>query len=81
MALLRRGQRNQLKELSEAEAYARCHGGRGDEVRIVKIEPRRPRYDLDLSGEGLREAFEKRLDTREPEEDEDGEELEPSLEN
>lgn len=56
--------------MSEAEAYARCHGGRGEEVRIVKIEPRRPRYDLDTSGESLRAAFEKRLDTRDPEEQE-----------
>ena len=40
-------------------------------MRIVKIETRRPHYELDTSGEVLREAFEKRLDSREPEEEED----------
>ena len=72
MALLRRGRKNLLPILSEAEAYARCHGVRHDDVRIVKVEPRRPRYDLETSGEGLREAFEKRLDTRDPADEEDG---------
>ena len=71
MALLRRGRKKPLPPLSEAEAYARCHGGRHDDVRIVKVEPRRPRYNLETSGEGLREAFEKRLDSREPPEEED----------
>jgi hypothetical protein len=69
VSLLRRGHKNDLKPLSEAEAYARCHGTRGDEVRIVKIEPRRARYETDVSGERLREAFESRLDTREPDEE------------
>jgi hypothetical protein len=32
----------------------------------VKLEPRRPRFDLDVSGEDLRQAFESRLDKREP---------------
>ena len=68
MSLLRR-HKNELKPLSEAEAYARCHGSRGDEVRIVKVEPRRARYETDVSGERLREAFESRLDTREPDEE------------
>jgi hypothetical protein len=58
-----------LKPLNEAEAYARCHGARGDEVRIIKVEPRRARYETGVSGERLREAFESRLDTREPEEE------------
>jgi len=69
VSLLRRGRKNELKPLSEAEAYARCHGSRGDEVRIVKVEPRRARYETDVSGERLREAFESRLDTREPDEE------------
>jgi len=68
VSLLRR-HKNELKPLSEAEAYARCHGSRGDEVRIVKVEPRRARYETDVSGERLREAFESRLDTREPDEE------------
>ena len=42
--------RQRLRPLTEAEAYARCHGTRESEVRIVKLEPRRPRYDLDVSG-------------------------------
>ena len=69
MSLLRRGHKNDLKPLNEAEAYARCHGTRGDEVRIIKVEPRRARYETGVSGERLREAFESRLDTREPEEE------------
>ena len=71
MALLRRRRKNALPPLSEAEAYARCYRSRGDDVRIVKIEPRRPHYDLETSGESLRKAFEQRLDSREPEEEED----------
>jgi len=54
-----------LRPLNEAEAYARCHGDRGPEVRIVHIEPRRPRYESNVSGEELRRSFEQRLDARE----------------
>lgn len=73
MSFLRRRQKDELRPLNEAEAYARCHGSRGDEVRIVKVEPRRARYETDVSGERLRSAFESRLDTREP-----SEEIEPT---
>jgi len=76
VSLLRRRHKDDLKPLNEAEAYARCHGSRGDEVRIIKIEPRRARYETDVSGERLREAFENRLDTREPSEEIE-EEIEP----
>jgi hypothetical protein len=55
-----------LRPLTEAEAYARCYGEGEDTVRFVKLEPRRPRFDLDVSGEDLRQAFESRLDKREP---------------
>ena len=55
-----------LRTLSEAECYARCYGDR-EGVKIVSVEPRRPRYELDLSGEALRELFEEKLDAREPE--------------
>jgi len=79
VSLLRRSKKNDLKPLSEAEAYARCHGSRGDEVRIVKVEPRRARYETDVSGERLREAFESRLDTREPGEEID-EEIDEEIE-
>ena len=55
-----------LRPLSEAEAYARCYGEGDDNVRFVKLEPRRPRFRLGISGEDLRRAFEARLSKREP---------------
>jgi hypothetical protein len=55
-----------LRALSEAEAYARCYGGSGEDVKVVRV-PRPPRYQLEVSGEDLREAFAQRLDRREPE--------------
>jgi hypothetical protein len=61
--------RQRLRPLTEAEAYARCHGTRESEVRIVKLEPRRPRYDLDVSGEDLRRSFEAKLADRELEDE------------
>jgi hypothetical protein len=54
-----------LRDLDEAEAYARCHGDRDQDVRIVRLEPRRPRYPTQVTGEHLRKAFEQRLDSRE----------------
>jgi hypothetical protein len=56
-----------LRPLTEAECYARCYGsGGGDDVRVVRIEPRRPRFPVRISGEHLRRRFEERLDGREP---------------
>ncbi len=55
-----------LRALSEAEAYARCYGEGDESVRFVKIEPRRPRLFYGVSGEDLRQAFETRLQGREP---------------
>ena len=55
-----------LRSLNEAECYARCYGEGDENVRSVRLEPRRPRFDLDVSGEDLRRAFEVRLDQREP---------------
>jgi hypothetical protein len=55
-----------LRPLTEAECYARCYGDGDDNVRFVKLEPRRPRFDIGVSGEELRQAFETRLDKREP---------------
>jgi hypothetical protein len=55
-----------LRTLSEAECYARCYGDGDDNVRFVKLEPRRPRFDVGVSGEELRQAFESRLDERDP---------------
>jgi hypothetical protein len=46
----------------------RCYGIRDEQVRILRTEPRRPRYALRPSGEELRRYFEERLDRRtEPE--------------
>ena len=60
--------RDRLRPLDEAAAYARCHGDRDENVRIVKLPPRRVRYETVLSsGESIRRDFEARLDTREPE--------------
>jgi hypothetical protein len=36
-------------------------------VRIVKLPPRRARYDLLATGEEIRRRFEERIDAREPE--------------
>jgi hypothetical protein len=55
-----------LRTLTEAECYARCYGDGDDNVRFVKLEPRRPRFDIGVSGEELRRAFESRLDERDP---------------
>jgi hypothetical protein len=55
-----------LKTFDEAAAYARCHGSRDNDVRIVVLPPRRKRYDVLTTGEELRELFEQRLDAREP---------------
>ena len=57
-----------LRPLSEAECYARCYGSPGgDVVRVIVVEPRRPRYETPVSGELLRTLFEDKLDSREPE--------------
>jgi hypothetical protein len=55
-----------LRPLSESECYARCYGAGDDNVRFVRLEPRRPRLQTRISGEDLRQAFERRLDKREP---------------
>ena len=56
-----------LRTLSEAECYARCYGERAGMLRVVHVEPRRPRYSVELSGEDLRTLFEEKLDAREAE--------------
>ena len=58
--------RLRLRELNEAEAYARCYAARDDTVKVVRAEPRRPRYATRVSGEQLRRLFEERLERREP---------------
>jgi hypothetical protein len=56
-----------LRPLTEAEAYARCYGEGDENVRFVKVEPKRRRFFGGVSGEDLRRAFESRLNRREPE--------------
>ncbi len=53
-----------LRTLSEQECYVRCYGGWESTVTLVKLEPRRPRYELAVSGEDLRREFEARIDAR-----------------
>jgi hypothetical protein len=61
------GRRTALVTLDEAAAYERCHGSRGHDVRIVKLPPRRPRFDVLADGEKLRRHFEQLLDARDAE--------------
>jgi hypothetical protein len=61
-----RRKRERLRALGEAECYHRLHGERDNEVRIVKLEPRRPRFQLRVTGDDLRRRFEERLDRRTP---------------
>ena len=64
MRLWRRRKRR-LRQIGESEAYGRAYGDRSEQVRVVKLEPRRPRYQLEVSGEKLRRAFADRLAARE----------------
>ena len=60
--------RDRLRPLDEAAAYARCHGDRDESVRIVKLPPRRARYDTVLAtGEDIRRGLESRIDGRDGE--------------
>ena len=55
-----------MRPLSEAECYARCYGGWEATVRVIRLEPRRPRHAVLLEGEVIRRRFEEALDAREP---------------
>ena len=57
-----------LRPLTEAECYARCYGGWEATVRIVRLEPRRPRTEVLLTGEAIRRRFEQLFETRDSEE-------------
>lgn len=62
MALLNRS-REEFRPITEAEAYARCHGDRGpDFVRLTVARMPPPR--LPVTGEMVRRAFERRLKFR-----------------
>ena len=54
-----------MRQIGEAEAYGRAYGDRSEQVKIVKLEQRRPRYKLEVSGETLRRAFAEKLARRE----------------
>jgi hypothetical protein len=57
--------KQRLRTIGENEAYGRSYGDRTTDVRVVKLPPRRPRYDkVLLTGEKLRRAFAERLDAR-----------------
>ncbi|MDX6414649.1 MAG: hypothetical protein QOH23_2059 [Gaiellaceae bacterium] len=63
--------KQRLRELGESEVYHHSYGEAPRDVKIVKLEPRRPRYHQVLKdGERLRQAFLQRLDKREHEEKE-----------
>ncbi len=64
-----RGKADRLRPLDEAAAYARCHGDRDESVRIVKLPPRRERYELLATGELIRRRLEERIDARETDPD------------
>ena len=66
MPLFRRKNEPRLHQIGEAEAYGRSYGGASRDVKIVKVEPRRPRYQLKVTGEALRSAFLDRLNRRDP---------------
>jgi hypothetical protein len=53
-----------LRTLSETECYVRLYGGWDPTVTLVKAVPRRPRYELTVSGEDLRREFEARIAAR-----------------
>ena len=65
----RKSRQQRLRTLGESEAYHHSYGDAPRDVKIVKLEPRRPRYKQVLQdGERLRQAFLQRLDKREQEE-------------
>lgn len=53
--------------IGEAEAYARCHGDRSAEIlRVEPLPPPPPKTSITagITGETLRQAFERRLRAR-----------------
>ena len=67
--LFNRKPKQRLRPLGESEAYHHSYGEAPRDVKIVKLEPRRPRYRQVLAdGERMRQAFLQRLDRRDKEE-------------
>ena len=61
----RRRRKTQSQPIGEAEAYRRSYGEQSNDVRVIKLPPRRPRDKKVLeSGEKLRRAFLDRLEQR-----------------
>jgi hypothetical protein len=59
------GRRKRLRQIGEAEAYDHSYGEEPRDVKIVKQEPRRPRYrEVLADGERMRQAFLERLERR-----------------
>jgi hypothetical protein len=68
MRLFGRKSKRRLHELGESEAYHHSYGEPRRDVKLVKLPPRRPRYQQVLAdGERLRQAFVQRLDKRDKE--------------
>jgi hypothetical protein len=68
MRFFGRKPKSRLRPLCESEAYHHSYGEAPRDVKIVKLEPRRPRYQEVLAdGERLRQAFLQRLDKRDKE--------------
>jgi hypothetical protein len=68
MRFFGRKPKSRLRPLDESEAYHHSYGDAPRDVKIVKLEPRRPRYEQVLAdGERLRQAFLQRLDKRDKE--------------
>jgi hypothetical protein len=69
MRLFKRKSKRRFHELGESEAYHHSYGEPPRDVKLVKLPPRRPRYQQVLAdGERLRQAFVQRLDKRDKEE-------------
>ena len=67
--LFNRKPKQRLRPLGESEAYHHSYSEAPRDVKIVKLEPRRPRYRQVLAdGERMRQAFLQRLDRRDKEE-------------
>jgi len=63
----RRRRRERLAPIDEGRAYRHSYGERSSDVRIVDVEPRRPRRPrvaLPVTGEDLRRRFEELLESR-----------------
>ena len=65
MRLLPWRRREQQEPIGEAEAYKRAYGDPSEDVKVIKLPPRRPRDKAVLaSGELLRQAFLDRMERR-----------------